>query len=132
LVRFWAFRRDVAAELKIPGLNAIDPSAYGPLADGAMFQVPDCALSRNNPEIDKTLGDEGGSEDLFSPSCLSDFPLGRTPLSARPFCGGQCIRYGLFPAAEAPLAALFDEKSDGLPATFGSLPASVITASPFE
>jgi hypothetical protein len=30
VVRFWSFRRDVAAELKMPGLNAIDPSAYGP------------------------------------------------------------------------------------------------------
>ena len=29
VVRYYAFKRDVAAELKMPGLNAIDPSAYG-------------------------------------------------------------------------------------------------------
>jgi hypothetical protein len=73
-------------------------------------------------------------EDLKT--CFPDLPFRlsawsnsiiRTPIFRRP---RHPLRLVL--AAKEPFAALFDEKSEGLPPTFGSLPASVITASPYE
>ena len=91
------------------------------------------ALSRNSPEIGKTLGDEEELKTCFPelPFRLSAWsnPIIRAPIFRRPM---HPLRLVLFLPPRHPLRPFFDEKSDGLPATFGSLPASVITAPPYE